>query len=133
MKQTTTHQVQASMFESIKLESKTKKESVPIEFEDLKRIYPKRGGEQGWAEALRRCNAHLKRGVLWEEILAGAQRYAIYIRAIGDEGTQFVKTAAVFCGPDKHFMGEFPLPISKAESKRDSNIDAARKWLDGQS
>lgn len=104
----------------------------PAEFNDLKNIYPKRGGDQGWAEALRRCNAHLKRGISWVEILDGARRYAAHVRAVGNEGTQYVKSAAVFCGPDKHFLSEWPLPKNKAEALRDQNIDVSRQWLEQQ-
>lgn len=103
-----------------------------LEFDELKRVYPKRGGDQGWAEALRRCSAHLKRGTGWSEILEGAARYAHYCRETNSEGTQFVKSAVVFCGPDKHFEKPWIPPLTKGEVVRDQNIDASLQWLEQQ-
>jgi hypothetical protein len=36
-------------------------------------------------------------------MLAGVNRYAGYVRATGSAGTQYVKQAATFFGPDRHF------------------------------
>ena len=36
-------------------------------------------------------------------MLAGVKRYATYARTTGSIGTQFVKQAATFFGPDRHF------------------------------
>lgn len=112
--------------------SRNLKNSACLEFEELKRVYPKRGGDQGWAEALRRCSAHLKRGTGWSEILEGAARYAHYCRETHNEGTQYVKSAAVFCGPDKHFEKPWNPPLTKGEVVREQNIDASLQWLEQQ-
>lgn len=36
-------------------------------------------------------------------MLSGVKRYAAYVRATGSTGTQYVKQAATFFGPDRHF------------------------------
>lgn len=101
----------------------------PIEFEDLRRIYPKRAGDQGWSKALKACGARLKEGYSWQEIIAGAERYAIFCRATGKVGTEFAKQAATFVGPEKHFLQPWGLPANKAEVTRNQNVDASLQWL----
>lgn len=46
-------------------------------------------------------------------MLAGVSRYAGYVRATGSEGTQFVKQAATFFGPDRHFEEVWQPPAGK--------------------
>lgn len=107
----------------------TARKSAPIEFEELKSCYPLRSGDQGWQKSIRACNARLAEGHSWIDMLAGTRRYAEFCRVTGKIGTEFVKQAATFFGPDKHFMAEWPLPKNKAEVVRDQNIDASREWL----
>ncbi len=66
-------------------------------------LYPKRGGGNSKASALRQWRARLKAGVRPEDLIAGVERYALYIRAKGDEGTEFVKQAATFFGRGEHW------------------------------
>lgn len=76
----------------------------PAEFESTWRIYPRRAGDNPKPRALRAWNARRQEGHSPSEIHAGVTRYAAYIRASGKEGTEFVKQAATFFGPDKGFM-----------------------------
>lgn len=43
-------------------------------------------------------------------MLAGVKRYAAYARVTGSIGTQFVKQAATFFGPDRHFEESWQAP-----------------------
>ncbi len=52
-------------------------------------------------------------GIKPEAMLDGVKRYAAWVRATGNTGTQFVKQAATFFGPDRHFedsCNSRPLP-----------------------
>lgn len=103
--------------------------SVPIEFLDLKIAYPPRAGDQGWCKAQRAAHARILEGHTWIEILEGAKRYAAYVRSTGIEGTQYVKQAATFLGPDLLFQQPWDPPKTKADNHRDANIEASKEWL----
>lgn len=71
---------------------------------DFKIAYPSRAGDPGWRKAVKAANARLAEGHTTDQFIAGAKRYAAYCEAIESTGTQFVKSAATFLGPDKHFL-----------------------------
>jgi uncharacterized protein YdaU (DUF1376 family) len=74
------------------------------ELELLKAAYPRRSGDQRWHDAEKAIRARLKEGHTWQEIIAGAQRYAAWCDSTGKTGTETVKQAATFCGPGKAFL-----------------------------
>lgn len=83
------------------------RESSPEEsgwFLDFKLAYPHRAGDQGWRKALRAANARIGEEHTPQEFLAGARRYAEFCEATGKTGTEFVKQACTFLGPDKPFL-----------------------------
>ncbi|MEX0385839.1 hypothetical protein [Spiribacter onubensis] len=82
--------------------------------------FPKRKPSHNRKEALRAYQARRRAGVTKEELLAGVQRYAEYIRADGKEGTQYVKTAAAFFGPDEHWAQDW--------SSASGVVDLSGKW-----
>ncbi len=82
----------------------------PEAFEVAWREYPKRAGGNPKASAMKAWNARLREGHSEETMLAGVRRYAAYIRAVGNEGTQYVKQAMTFFGPEKHFLEAFAPP-----------------------
>ncbi len=51
----------------------------------------------------------MNEGVNPETMLEGVKRYAGWVSAMGNSGTQFVKQAVTFFGPDRHFeeIGKF--------------------------
>lgn len=89
----------------------------PPEFSEFKAIFPKRAGAQPWNRCLKAIRARLKEGCTWQQILDGARRYAVFVRANGKERTEFVMQAATFCGPDKHFETAFELPPKMVDEK----------------
>lgn len=101
----------------------------PLEFMDFKIAYPNRAGDQGWRKALRAAHARIEEGFSWAEILEGAKRYAAYVRSTGNEGTEFVKQAATFLGPDLFFQQAWDPPKTKVENMRDANVEASKEWL----
>lgn len=102
---------------------------LPSEFGDLQKIYPIRAGDQPWNLALQACNARIREGYTWQEILAGAERYAAFCTATGKLRTETVMQAKRFCGPSKPFLNGWELPATKAEAKQDKNISASQQWL----
>lgn len=85
------------------------------EFEQSWQAYPKRAGGNPKATAYKHWKARIADGAMADELLAGVQRYAAFIRATGKEGTEYVKQAATFFGPDRHFEESWTLPaISNA-------------------
>lgn len=77
---------------------------------DFKLAYPHRAGDQGWRKAQKAAHARQSEGHTPEEFIAGALRYATYCEAIGNAGTQFVKQASTFLGPDKPFAQPWEIP-----------------------
>lgn len=96
-------------------ENRSSKENYSNEFEQAWQAYPKRAGGNSKAAAWKAWKARIKDGVTTEAMLAGVSRYAGYVRATGSEGTQFVKQAATFFGPDRHFEEVWQPPAGKTK------------------
>lgn len=77
---------------------------------DFKLAYPARVGDQGWRRAVKAANARLAEGHTSDEFIAGAKRYSDHCKALGKVGTEFVKQAATFLGPDKPFLEHWTVP-----------------------
>ncbi|ESM38467.1 helix-turn-helix domain-containing protein [Klebsiella pneumoniae] len=90
--------------------ARSAKQDYSPEFETAWQDYPKRAGGNSKAAAWKAWKARLKDGVKPEVMLAGVKRYAAYVRATGSAGTQYVKQAASFFGPDRHFEESWQAP-----------------------
>ncbi|VTN22414.1 replication protein [Klebsiella pneumoniae] len=90
--------------------TRSAKQDYSLEFEKAWQAYPKRAGGNSKAAAFKALNARLKDGVKPEVMLAGVKRYAAFARATGSAGTQYVKQAASFFGPDRHFEESWQAP-----------------------
>lgn len=101
-------------------------------FLDFKLAYPHRAGDQGWRKAQRAAHARQSEGHTPAEFIAGARRYAAYCEATQKAGSEFVKQACTFLGPDKPFLQDWTPPASKAQLKQDKNIAASLQWLAGE-
>ncbi|MCB4611925.1 helix-turn-helix domain-containing protein [Enterobacter asburiae] len=95
-------------------ENLSSKENYSNEFEQAWQAYPKRAGGNPKASAWKHWKARLKEGVKPEDMLSGVNRYAGYVRATGSAGTQYVKQAATFFGPDRHFEESWQAPSGPA-------------------
>lgn len=79
-------------------------------FEAAWAIYPKRGGGNSRADALKAWRARRATGETVEAMTAGTARYAAYIRATGKERTEYVMQAARFFGPGQHYRNDWAPP-----------------------
>ncbi|MCZ5618714.1 helix-turn-helix domain-containing protein [Escherichia coli] len=82
------------------------------EFEQAWQEYPKRAGGNSKSAAFKAWKARLREGIKPETMLDGVRRYAAWVRATGNTGTQFVKQAATFFGPDRHFEDFWQQPTA---------------------
>ncbi len=83
--------VGASADESVRVRS-NRPEYSP-EFEQAWLAYPKRAGGNSKSAAFKAWKARLNEGVKPETMLEGVKRYAGWVSAMGNSGTQFVKQA----------------------------------------
>ena len=82
------------------------------EFEQAWQEYPKRAGGNSKSAAFKAWKARIREGIKPETMLDGVKRYAAWVRATGNTGTQFVKQAATFFGPDRHFDESWQQPAA---------------------
>ena len=98
--------------------ARSAKQDYSPEFETAWQAYPKRAGGNSKAAAYKAWKARLKDGVKPEDMLAGVKRYAAYVKVTGNAGTQFVKQAATFFGPDRHFEEAWQNPSAPGGGRR---------------
>lgn len=96
-----------------------KKNAYPDEFEQAWAIYPKRAGGNSKADACKAWNARVNSGATAQELLDGTRRYAEFVRATGKLNTEYVKQAATFYGPSKHY--EEAWKVTALSGVRDPN------------
>ncbi|HCP8973611.1 TPA: helix-turn-helix domain-containing protein [Escherichia coli] len=82
------------------------------EFEQAWQEYPKRAGGNSKSAAFKAWKARIREGIKPETMLDGVKRYAAWVRATGNTGTQFGKQAATFFGPDRHFEDFWQQPAA---------------------
>ncbi|EKK6279447.1 helix-turn-helix domain-containing protein [Escherichia coli] len=102
--------VGASADESVRVRS-NRPEYSP-EFEQAWLAYPKRAGGNSKSAAFKAWKARIREGVTPETMLNGVKRYAAWVRVSGNTGTQFVKQASTFFGPDRHFEDFWQQPAA---------------------
>lgn len=78
-----------------------------LEFEEIRKAFPRRAGSQRWADALGAYRARKREGCTFEEVMAGVRRYADFVEAQGNAGTAFVQQAATFFGTNRGFQEEW--------------------------
>ena len=96
--------------------SRTGKQEYSTEFEEAWQAYPKRAGGNPKPSAWRAWSARIREGIETADMLAGIHRYAAYITATGKAGSEYVKQAATFLGPDHHFAESWTAPPSQQRS-----------------
>lgn len=79
------------------------------DFEEAFAAYPKRVGGNPKRAAFKAWNARIKAGDKPQDMLDGVLRYAAFCVATGKVGTQFVKQAASFFGPEKHYLDSWEI------------------------
>lgn len=96
------------------------------EFDLAWALYPKRGGGNSRADALKAWNARRRDGVSAEDMTAGVERYAQFIRTTGRERTEYVMQAVRFFGPGGHYLNDWspPKPPAAAPSAPSKTMQA---------
>ncbi|MCW2485744.1 replication protein [Candidatus Symbiopectobacterium sp. NZEC127] len=94
--------------------SRPAKQEYSPEFETAWQAYPKRAGGNPKHSAWKHWNARLREGITPEAMLEGVKRYAAFVTATGKLGTEYVKQAATFFGPDRHFEEPWQAPPAPA-------------------
>jgi hypothetical protein len=101
-------------------ETEGKGEDYPEEFVDFWHAYPARTGDNPKRRAYRAWHARRGEGHSAAEILDGTLRYRAHLKALGKIGTEFVKQAATFLGPDKAFLLSWEVPKPAPDKHRAS-------------
>lgn len=91
--------------------ARVKRNDYPADFEAVWEVYPTRPGDSKKA-AHKSWAARLNAGATVAEMLAGAQTYAAYVKAMRTE-PQFIKQAATFFGPGEHYAADWTVPASQ--------------------
>lgn len=118
------------------------KQDYSPEFEEAWQAYPKRSGGNPKPSAWKAWSARIREGVSAADMLAGIQRYAAYITATGKAGSEYVKQAATFLGPDHHFAESWTAPPTQQRatpaqnrhsgfSERDYGATQTPSWSKG--
>lgn len=81
-------------------------------------MYPKRGGGNSRADALKSWNARVREGESEGVMMSGVVRYASYIAATGKERTEYVMQAVRFFGTGKHYQADWTPPADPIERKQ---------------
>ena len=89
------------------------RETDPSWLLDFKLVYPNRDGDQKWRSAIKAANERIREGHTPEQFIEGAKRYAAWCEAKQLVGTDRVKQAATFLGPDKPFLETWNIPPPK--------------------
>lgn len=89
---------------------KASKTQFSDDFESAWKAYPKRAGGNNKQTAWKAWSARIREGVSAADMHSGVQRYAAFIAATGKTSTEYVKQAATFFGPDRHFSDSWTAP-----------------------
>ncbi|EAZ2247997.1 DNA-binding protein [Salmonella enterica] len=95
--------------------------SYPTEFELVWQEYPGRTGANPKKSAFKAWNARRREGISPEVMLDGVRRYAVFLRATGKLGSEFVQRASTFFGPDRNFENPWDPPVSTGRLRWDVN------------
>jgi len=90
---------------------KVKRNDYPADFEAVWEVYPERPGDSKKA-AHKAWAARLTTGATAAEMLAGAQAYAAYVKAMHIE-PQFIKQSATFFGPGEWYATDWTVPAQQ--------------------
>ncbi|MCW1973488.1 UNVERIFIED_ORG: DNA-binding transcriptional ArsR family regulator [Pantoea agglomerans] len=121
---------------------KASKAQFSDDFESAWKAYPKRAGGNNKQTAWKAWSARIREGVTAADMHSGVQRYAAFITATGRTGTEYVKQAATFFGPDRHFSDSWTAPAPQPSrntamsnhhgfDQRDYGQTQTPDWYDG--
>ena len=99
-----------------------------IEIDRLKMVYPKHAAGPGtipWNRVTEEIWEMLKLGDTFDEMVAGVERYAVYCEAVGNVGTQFVRSPVNFIR-DRLYKGEWTPPLVRLKKSEQAQQDQER-------
>jgi|GEM_PF-4098592 len=102
-----------------KAKPKAKPSGYPEAFEQAWAAYPKRAGANPKRSAFKAWSARIGEGVTAESLQAGVDRYAAFIRAKGDERSEFVMQGQRFFGPNGEFENDWTAPATRQPGRQD--------------
>lgn len=88
----------------------------------IKEVYPKRQGGQGWGALERLLKGHLSKGITWDQIMEGTRSYAAWVKSSGNEASEFVKQARTFYGRDLWFLEDYEIPTETFTYRRPEEV-----------
>lgn len=105
----------------------------PASFERIWDAYPSRDGPNPKKAGYRKVRALVRNGIEPGKLLAATEAYASRLEREGRVGTEFVKHASTFFGPDEHWREELRLAEENGTSDRNTVADrrAALDAIDG--
>lgn len=109
--------------EQEKNHSSAKADQYPPEFEEAYAALPKRKPSHNKKAAFDAWKARVRQGAKYEDLVAGAQRYAKHIRAKRKEHTEFVLMAATFFGPKEHYLQ--PWEVDEEDGSGPDDLEVA--------
>ncbi|MBB5543314.1 hypothetical protein A8H39_10980 [Paraburkholderia fungorum] len=101
----------------------TKPKQTDADFETAWGFYPKRDGGSNKQAAMKAWRARIVQGKGADAMIAGVVRYAKYCDAKGNTGSQYVKRAETFLGPDLHFELEWAITAQTSAPARAEKFD----------
>ena len=96
-----------------------------LDFDAFKAVYPKRAGNQPWRRAMQAATKRITEGYTFDDIFAGAMRYAAFCEATDKTNTEFVMQAATFLGPERNFLKDWDPP--RPRPGKENPIDQMRR------
>jgi hypothetical protein len=91
-------------------DGQNRRDAYPDSFQRAWAAYPKRAGGNPKKTAYRCWRARVREGASEDELERGVVRYAAYCDATGKSGTEYVKQASTFLGPDEHWREDWAVP-----------------------
>ena len=93
--------------------AKVKRNDYPADFEAVWEVYPSRPGDSKKA-AHKAWAARLAAGATVAEMLAGAQAYAAFVKAMKIE-PMYILQSATFFGPSERYAADWTVPATQAK------------------
>lgn len=104
---------------------KDKEPEVHLQMQTIKGIYPK-AARQDWITAEKLIRNLVTSGEPWQDIIDGVGRYARLCKATN----RAAQNPGLFFGAiDQPWRQEWPLPLSKADTRLDANVDVMRQFV----
>lgn len=100
----------------------------PEEFERTWRVYPERVAGNPKKPAFEKWQARVNEGATPDELHAAVVRYAAYIKAKGDTGSDFVLMMQTFFGPNERWKEPYAIAAPRQRGGAIDYANARERW-----